>query len=37
MKSKIINTVIDITAGLGIGLLALYIVILCIDEAIKGY
>jgi hypothetical protein len=33
MKSKII----DIVAGLGIGLFSMYIVVLCIDEMIWGY
>ena len=33
MKSKII----DIIAGLGIGLFAMYIFVLCIDEMIWGY
>jgi hypothetical protein len=33
MKDKII----DIIAGLGIGLFAMYILVLCIDEAIRGY
>ena len=33
MKSKII----DIVAGLGIGLFAMYILALCIDEMIWGY
>jgi hypothetical protein len=33
MKDKII----DIIAGLGIGLFAVYILVLCIDEAIRGY
>jgi hypothetical protein len=33
MKDK----VIDIIAGLGIGLFAMYILVLCIDELIRGY
>ena len=36
MKSKIID-IIDIIAGIGIGLFAMYIVALCIDEMVWGY
>jgi hypothetical protein len=37
MKDTILNTIINITAALGVGLFTLYVVLWCIDEVIRGY